>query len=474
MGTVKRVAKNSLWNFFGTNAMKILTMVIAVLLARFLGDISFGKLSFALAFTEIFSILIDWGTRLLLVRDISTDKNKSEKYLGNVLTLKIFTSIIVAIIIFILVNLLGYPADTKIAVYLATLITIFQSFQLTIGAIYQAFERQEFVAITKIIRVILRFAITLPLLLLGYGLIPVMIGYVIVFLISLIITSFICRFKFINLKFSFDKVVFKHFFIKSIPFMLSSLFVVIFFKVDIVMLEMIKGEAVVGWYSAAHNLVDGLVSIPMAISAALLPVTISYFLKSKEKLIFLYKSSIKFLSLISFPVAFGTLFIAKDVILTIYGIKYQNSILALQYLVWSIIPIFIVYMMGNLQIAIHREKIGMYALGFTALTNIVLNLILIPKYSLIGAAIATLISQLIYIVLYHLINNKYFEKISLISLIYKQVIASIIMAIVLYYLNLFWIMSIIVGAAIYSFLIIIFKTISKEELSIFKQLFNRS
>jgi len=475
MSTVKRVAKNSIYNFLGNNITKVLTMVLTIFIARFFSDVEFGKLSFALSFTGLFVILIDLGTKLLVVRDIATDKKNASKYISNIIILKIWSSIIVFLIIAVIINLMGYPQDTIIAVYLGSLIIIFESLSESFEAMFQAFENMQYAAVVKIIRVLLRFTITLPLLFLGYRLIPVLIVYLIVQIISFLIILSIGIKKFTKLNLNPDFKLIKSLIVRGWPFLLSAAFVVIYFRIDITMLSIMKGDAVVGWYSVAYNLIDALTTIPMALNAALLPIAIVYFNESKDKLIKLYRLSVKLLFILSFPIVVGGTFLAKNIILLIYSNKYENSILALQILLWVLIPLFTVQILGALLIAIKKEKLGVPALFITSLTNVALNWVLIPKYSYVGASIATIISEIVYLGMYYAIISKNLEFVNIFSLAIKPFIATVLMFLFINLISkLNFILVILVSSIFYFLVLYLIKGISQEETIMLKRLIKKA
>jgi len=475
MSTIRRVAKNSIASFVGDNISKFLTLVLVIFIARFFGDVDYGKFAFAISFAGLFIILIDLGTRLVVTRDISTNKEKASNYLYNLFLLKVVSSFFTFILIFLIINLLNYPKDTTYAIYIASLIIIFDSLNQSIYSFFQAFQRMEYPAGLKVIRTIIRFSITLPLLFLGYGLLPVLFVYLLTQVIGFILALITFRVKISQFSFKFDYSLIKYFLRKGFPFLLASAFVLIYFRIDITMLSIMKGDAVVGWYQSAYNLIDGLITIPIAFSGALFPVAAIYYKTNKNKLIQLYNNATKFISLLSFPLAFGVSLLADNIILLIYGEEYANAIPALQILIWVLIPLYIVFIMGMIQVVIHKEKLGAYALGFTALVNVVLNLILIPKYSLLGAAIATIISEGVYLILYYIINAKFFYSLNLLKITWKPFIASVVMGIFIYYfrfLNLFVV--VIISFFIYLFLLYILKAFGEEEKTMLKRLFERN
>ncbi len=112
MNTVQRIVKNTALIITASVATAIINFFFIMYVARYLGAGGFGILSFALALTSMFSVLIDVGLSPLTTREVARNKSLASKYLGNITVLKIFLAIIVFGLMALTVNLLGYPQPT--------------------------------------------------------------------------------------------------------------------------------------------------------------------------------------------------------------------------------------------------------------------------------------------------------------------------------------------------------------------------
>ena len=487
MSTAKRIAKNAGITFIGSNLLRILTAFLVVLIARYLGDVEYGKFTFALSFTGLFFILTDLGTRILIVRDIAQNKKEAPKIVANVLMLKFISSLIVYFLILLMAHSLNYSKETIIAVAIAAFGLMFDSFSTTVSSIFQAYERLEFPAFARIIRIVVRFAFTIPLLIKGSSFLAVLAVYAGVNLLDFIISLIICYSKFVNLNFEFDRKLIASLLKRSFPFLLSGIFVTIYFRVDVTLMSKlaptflegvygnVEREAVIGWYSAAYNLLDAVTSLPIALSASVLPVAIVYFKEPRETLSDLFSISTKFLTYLSIPIAVGISILSSKIVLFLYGTRYSNASLALSILIWTLVPLCINYMMGAAMIALHEEKKGVIVLFLNVVVNVLLNLYLIPKYSLYGAAIATVLTEIFYFAGYYYIMSKYLEGLSIWKILIKPAIASIAMGAVVYYflyLNLF--VLIFIGAIVYTFAIFALKAINQDDINLIKKVLIRN
>lgn len=487
MNAIKRIAKNTGVMLIGNNALKIISILLVFFIARYLGDAEYGKFSFVLSFTGLFFIFMDLGTRILIVREIAQNKKKAPKIVSNVLLLKVFTSFIVYLIIIAVAVILKYENDLIFAIGLAAIGIVFDSLSVTIESIFQSYERMEYPTTIKIVRIILRFAITIPLLMNGFGFIHVLIAFVAVQFLNFIISIIICFRLLVKPIYNFDRNYNFSLVKKAFPFLLSGIFATVYFRIDITLMskiapEMLSGfysqtskNAIIGWYSAAYNIIDGLISIPLAVSIAALPVAIIYFKESKEKLIKLYTLTVKYLTYISIPSAVGITLLADKIIVLIYKETYVNATLALQILVWTIIPLFINYILGIINIAVHKEREGVYVLFGNCIVNLALNIILIPKYSLYGAAAATVISEIFYFIGYYYIISKSVFSLNIFKFMIKPIISSVMMGIIIHYflsINVF--LLVILGAGIYFLFMYWMKAFSEEDFAMINKILKKN
>ena len=141
MNTAQRIAKNTAALFAAQFVVSILSLVLFIFIARKLGDVTFGKFSFALAFTAIFAVFSDLGYNTLLIIDVARDKFQASKYLNNVLCLRALISLVIFAIIVITINVMGYPADTKNVVHLFGIYMLVTSFAAVFKVTFRAFEK---------------------------------------------------------------------------------------------------------------------------------------------------------------------------------------------------------------------------------------------------------------------------------------------------------------------------------------------
>jgi O-antigen/teichoic acid export membrane protein len=400
MSTVQRIAKNTTVLMIAQVASYLLAFFYMMYAARYLGAAGFGILSFALAFTGIFAVFGDLGLSPLTVREVARDKSLAPKYLANITLIKIILVVVTFGLIAMTINLTGYPEETIKVVYLLALSVVFGAFTQMFYSLFQAFERMEFQAIGQMLNAALLLGGVILVIKLGFGIIGFASLYVITNAIALGYSFAVMKLKFSNpapapaaKAIEFDWSFWKPAIKEALPFGLSTIFVTVFYWISTIMLSSMKGDAAVGWYNAAYRLVLVLLFIPGALGSAIFPVMSKFYVTSRDSLKFSFERSFKYLTILAIPIGVGTTLLARRFILAIFGAEYANSILALQILVWSSVFIFMSASFGNLFNSLNRQIIGTKIVGICCVANVVLNLILIPRYSLMGASVATLFTE---------------------------------------------------------------------------------
>ena len=468
-GTARRITANFL-SLMGSQVIsRVLQLAVFAYLARVLGKDNFGVFSFGLAFSLILVIIADFGLSTLLVREISLNKKAASKYLYNSIIIKALLSIITFIVSYLFLNIANYPVQTKTVAYILLAFALLQSFTEVIYSVFRAFERMHYDAFTKILRMLILFIAIFYLTPKEYGVIAASLAFLVTEAIILIIALFIAYTKFIKLSFEFDYSFSKNLLKKSSLFCLSLVFSSLYMYIDVVMLSKMRSNSEVGVYAAATNIIIALIFIPAMYGNSIYPVLSRFYVTSKEALKFAYERSIKYMVILGLPTAAGIYFLSDKIILFLYGRQYLASATALSILSGYLFLKFINPMTGFTLIAIDKQSSRLFGQGAAALINIVLNFVLIPAYGFIGAAVATLITEIIFFILYtsFIIKNG-FEFNFVKSFIYKPLIAVGIMVFLLSFVeNLF--LAILMGILIYIAVVSALGVVDKED----KFLFNK-
>jgi len=361
--------------------------------ARYLGAAGFGILSFALAFTGIFGVFSDLGLSTLTVREVARDKTLASKYLGNITVMKIILVIITFGLIALTINLLGYPEQTIKVVYLVALSVIFGAFSNMFNSIFQAYEKMEYVSVGRILSSALMLAGALFAISYGFDVVGFASIYFIVSAIVLGYSFVVCAWKFAKPKMEVDWSFWKRSIKEAWPMGGMAILIMIYFRIDTVMLSLMKGDTAVGLYSAAYRLSEISTVIPSMFMASVFPVLSRYHKDSMSSFTSTYGKSVKYLLYLALPMALTVTLLSRTIVNLVYGSEFSGSVIALQILIWAAAIMYVTMVQGTTIVTADRQMFSFKVCAVTAVLNVILNLIMIPKYSYIGASATTVATE---------------------------------------------------------------------------------
>ncbi|MGZ4928654.1 MAG: flippase [Halobacteriota archaeon] len=474
MDTAKTVGKNTLVLFVSQIASMGLGFFYLIFSARYLGPELFGLLTFGLAFTGIFGLLLDLGLNSLATREIARDKSRANRYLSNITFIKIFLGIITFGLIAVFVYSLGYSAETIAVIYLLTFSTVFTAFTASYYAIFQSFEKMEFQSVGAILGSVLLLTGAIILITQGAGVVAFAAIYLVSSAIVLGYSFFICARKFHLFKVEIDWGFWRPMIKEALPFGLSGVFVTIYFWIDSLMLSLIQGNQAVGWYNAGYRLVFSLLFIPAVFNAAVFPAMSRFHISSQNSLQLMWKKYLRFMLILGIPIGVGTTLLAGRIVLLIFGEGYAPSVVVLQLLIWSMVFIFANAPFFRLFESTNKQLVVTKITGLMVIVNVAINLILIPRFSYVGASIATLITEFVVVTLAFVLaeRNRYvIKKAELTKILLKVVSASAIMGLFVAYFQTSNLLLLVISAGLLYFgMLYIVKGIEKEDIMLMKSI----
>ena len=468
------IFKNTFWLSFSEIIARFLKFILLIYVARILGATEYGRFSFALDLVAILIIFADLGTGTIITRELAKDLKKEKDYLHSLFSLRIFLTLFTLFLINLIAIFITPDIKVKRVIFLLSFYGIFSSFFDFANSFFRARQRMEYEAIGKILNSV--FCVGLGFLFLQKipSIITLSYAYLIGIFIATLSLFWILQKKFIPFGFKIDKIIWKEFLSLSWPLAFIAIFASVYHYMDTVMLGAWGFMKETGWYNAAYRIIDILIIPAILISLSFFPVTSKSFKigekEEKKKKIFLSQLSI--LTALAIPLIMGGVVLAPQIINFLYGKEYRASILALQILIITAGIIYLSHPFYRTLIAANLQKTIFWITFSGALLNMILNFLLIPKYTLYGAAVATLISYFLVFLLYLIFLkkktslspfNKKYHNILIVSLSASLLMIFLISQIsVLIKLNI--ILLILIGAIFYSVCIFLFNKIFKLEL----------
>ena len=384
--------KNAGWLMFG----KVVSLIVNLAITRYLGPILFGDLSFGLSLVAILAAIGGLGLDTFIIREVIQDPSKRDEILGTSVVLRMVANgllIPIAIGIYLISHSLSSnPGDSlTILIALLAFASFFKSFNV-IDSYFQSQVQSKYVVQVQNVSLVVTSIFKVVIITFSLPLIYIVFAYIldaVVLAAGLIIAYQNRGLKILNWNFNKERA--KLLLIKSSPLILSAVMVTIYMKIDVVMLKSV-GSRAVGIYSSAQNLSEAWYFIPSAIVTSVFPALLNArktdLNRYKKRLGNLYD----LLVYINIPIAIFISFFGSDLIHLAYSGKYDGAGPMLSIHIWSGIFVFLGMASSQYLIAEGYTKISFYRTAAGAITNILLNFWLIPKYAGVGASIATLIA----------------------------------------------------------------------------------
>jgi O-antigen/teichoic acid export membrane protein len=474
VSSVRTIAKNSIF-LAGSSALNlVLGFFYAVYAARYLGAEGYGTIAFALSLCAIFGVLMDLGLGQLAIRDISRNKSLSDKYFFNIITFKFILVFLTLLLIVVFMNVISPNNNDSIkVVYIIALSTSLASFNGAFGFVFQSHEKMEYNSIGTVLNGIIMLLGALLAINQRFSVIGFAFIYLIANIVNIGYSFIIFATKFFKTWTHIDLVIWKPLLIEALPFGFTGLFVSMFYWLATIMLSYTKGNEVVGWYNAAYRLIMILLILPQILNIALFPAISNFYVNSVDKFRFIQLRSFKYMVVLALPIGVGTTILADRIILMIFGPAFSNSVIPLRILIWSTVIIFIGSPFSNLLAASNRQMVVAKITAFCAIEIIFLSLLIIPKFSYIGASFTTVASVLTSTLLSILATYRmgYAIPRSNLTLIMKVIFASGLMGIFVIYLGQLNLFLIIPAAAIFYFILSYLLSIfDKDDIEIIRNI----
>ncbi len=398
--TTQRVAKNSIAPMVLNLFNRGIDFAFAALMLRILQPENAGNYYFAVVIVGWFEILMNFGLNTFLTREVARDRSGANRYLVNTSILRLLLACVALPLMIVVIGvwsgLFTLTAETAIAIALLTFAQIPSSLSTGITAMFYAYEKAEYPAVMGVVTVLLKVALGAPVLLIGGGIIGLAAVSLIVNLITFGALSRLMLRLIMRPKYENDPALRRTMLRESFPLMLNHLLATLFFKVDVPMLQSLRGSATVGWYSTAYKWIDALNIIPAYSTIALFPVMSRQAVEDRPALMRSTRVGIRLLVLMALPLAVMTTFIAPTLVLVLGGPEYlPHAGLALQIMIWSIPFGWINSITNYILIALGQQSKLTRAFIVGLSFNIIANLILIPRYSYVAAALITILSELV-------------------------------------------------------------------------------
>ena len=390
-----KYSKNISWLFFERILRITVGLFVSVWVAKYLGPKQFGFFSYTLSFVALFGFMVTISHTSIVVRELVKNPNHNDEIVSTAFWLKIMGAMLgVLITLAISINFTSNDRFVNILILIIASSNIFHSFNV-VDDYFQSKVMNKFVVITNVISLFLSSVIKIILILNDAPLIAFV--WVVFFDNFILASGFIYFYIKLNSKFKIKNLKFKSktaiLLLKdSWPLMISSAAILIHIKVDQVIIKEILGLEAVGQYAAAARVSEAWYFIPSVLTASFFPAIINAKKNNED----LYNSRLQklydIMVWVAIAIAIPMIFLSDWLIEILYGYQYSEAGNVLMIHIWAGVFVSLGLASKRWLICENLQKVLIVNTFIATITNIGLNYILIPKFGIVGAAWATIIS----------------------------------------------------------------------------------
>lgn len=394
-GTKQKIARNLLWAMTGKIVTLLGSFLVGIIVARYLGPEQYGIMSYVISYIAIFQVVANFGLEGIEIREEAKEGANRDVLVGTAFALKCMLAVLTIGLIGVSVMITEQESYVRWLIMLYSVSMILNSFS-AIRNYFTALIWNEYVVKTEIMRTIIGAGVKIVLLLCKASLVWFIAA--LLFDAFLIASGYVAAYqkKIASIrKWCFDKATARYYIIQSFPLFLSAVMTIIYMKIDQLMIGNMLSKTSTGIYAVACTFVDICIFIPTILSQTITPVLVTNY--EHDQTIYRQKSQI-FMNIATWICILITIFISLSSPLIIrysYGLQYIAAVPVLQLLAFRIIGVANAQISGQLIIIEHTQKYAILRNIAGCIVCIVLNLILLPRYGLIGAAISAVATSLV-------------------------------------------------------------------------------
>jgi O-antigen/teichoic acid export membrane protein len=454
----------------------VLSLIVTIVVPRYLGAAIIGKYQLAGSLLVVIGIVASFGMERLLTKEIARDHAKIGEIFGTISILRVGMYMLGYIVLAVYIYFMKYPMDTIYIILIFLVSSLIDQMSSLYLAALQGVEKMEFMSLSAVLSKIFNVVVSLLLVLLKqsvYAIAAVNIG---VALITLIIVGSATH-RMYKVPLRFNPNIVKWLYQSSLPYLLSTVFLVVYMRIDVIILSWLTTEKEIGWYSAASTLFGTMLFVPSIFMTAVFPALARMYVSGANATFNVLRKSMDLLIIISIPIGLGVVAIANPLVVLLYGSDFAGSgpILAIMGIV--LIFTYLTILLGQYLVSIDRQVRWTWVMAIATFATVPLDLIFIPfcrdnlGNGAIGGALSFVVTELGMVIAGFAFLPKGLLQWDNIRRILKTLAAGLIMTAVVWQLRQFFIaIPIIAGGLIYVGAILLLRVIPHEDWALLKSL----
>jgi O-antigen/teichoic acid export membrane protein len=480
MSYSKKIAFNTIIQLIGRVTSTGISIVIIALLTRRLGVTGYGEYSIVFAYLGLYAVLADFGFFYMLVRKLSANEGDAIETSSNLITMRTVAAIVIYLIACLIIQFFPYTHSVKEAVLIGSIAFLATSLQNTIFGIFQVHYQMHWAVVTDNVGRIITLAFIYYFISTHFNLDLIILAYVFGNVSATLLLIYLAR-RLVKFRLAFNWDLWKSIFRESIYFAIAIVFSYLYFKIDALMLSVMKSATDVGIYAPGTKILDVILILPQMFIGTVLPLYSLYIANNDKRLKETVQKTFDILALAMAGVVGGIFalsgqiinFIAgKDYIttstLSIYGHP-MTAVTALSIIVFAAVFSFLGPTFVMLLISAGKQKMLVLPNIICLAFNVILNIIFIPKFSYIAAAGVTVATEVLIIIAMLYLTKREFGFLVSFNRLCRASLAGVMMVVTLHFINLPLLFMLIIGGTLYILFSLLFGAIRPEIFSILRK-----
>jgi O-antigen/teichoic acid export membrane protein len=394
MALARKLAYNVVFNAFAKIASTALALVAIGFITRYLGKDGFGNYATMLAFFSFFNSVADLGLQTVAAREISRTAADEAKIMGNIVALRLITSLLVFILTPLLIFFLPYSPELKVGIVIAAAAFVFSSTSMVLNGIFQKHLVMDRVATIELVGKVIQLGVIVLAVRQDLGFTAVVLSLLAYMSFNALAIFRLSR-RYVAFTLRIDWAYWKEFLRHSLPVGIAAVITFAYFKMDTILLSVLRSSAEVGVYNVAYKVIENLTFFPAMVAGLVLPLFSRFIFSERHKFEIVANKTFKVFLIFVVPLVVGGFLLAPQIVTLIGGAGFAESAQALRVLVFALAFIFFGHFFNSILIVGNLQKKLMVALAVAAVLNLGLNLALIPKYSYLGAAATSVFTEML-------------------------------------------------------------------------------
>ena len=472
LSSARRISRGASLAMLGNIINQVCFLFASIAIARYFGKEAFGVYSFAMSLSFVFAVLSIGGLQIILIREVARGQQGAGVYLGNALLIILALTALALMLLSCVVGLMDLsPFEVK-AVYIAAVANLMHMYGRVAIAVCRAFERMAYEGVLLTLQGLVFLLLVWTAVYIEANLLSVIAALLVSYVLMAWLAYFLVSKYLTRPDFRLDLSLCKFLVREAAPVGVSYFLAILHDRIGAIVLQMFRGSAEVGLFGTAFSLTRNFSFIPLVVTGAILPTFSRLAVSSRENLSVAYAKAFKFLFVLGLSLALGTTIWARPIILLIFGAEFTEASVALQVVAWSLLFLFLNFVAKTTLEAINRQVLWTCTLAIGAVTNLILNVALIPQMGILGASLALVLADMmVFGIAFYFIYRELSLPVATIAMgILKCLASGALMGVaVRHFRNQSFFILVCLGAFVYSLSLLLLRVFDHEELALMKE-----